>query len=113
MKSYGLLVVLGASLAAALSDKEKTALVSFMKKYHPSDHTPDLLVAELSSYAADAGLSDITTKFSQKQYAQAAKQLTVHLNSIQSDPLVQPGNKLADSYRMLAGCTSELASNYH
>ncbi|KAJ2497918.1 hypothetical protein GGH96_004721 [Coemansia sp. RSA 1972] len=105
------LFVCGA-LVAALSDKEKTALSTFGKRYHPNDHAPTVLVSELSEYSTNAGLVDVSGNFGRKQYAQAGSGLEAHIRSISSDPLVQKGKQLAEPLMMLNECVTELKALY-
>ncbi|KAJ1719171.1 hypothetical protein LPJ61_006363 [Coemansia biformis] len=106
-------IALVASVAVAgLSDKVKGALTTFMARSHPSPHTEKDLIAELSEYSANAGLSDVSGSFGQKKYAQAAMGLDSHAHSISGDPMVQHGGPLAEPFMMLNDCVSELHTIY-
>ncbi|KAJ1645703.1 hypothetical protein J3B02_000204 [Coemansia erecta] len=107
MKSFSIILTILVSVAIALTDKEKNALTIFNSRYHPDNHTKTVLVAELSEYSANAGLTSVKTKFDQKQYAAAGQELASHVASLKSDPLVQPGKQYAMSYGMLNDCVKE------
>ncbi|KAJ2789706.1 hypothetical protein H4R20_007132 [Coemansia guatemalensis] len=105
-------IVLAASLAAGLSDKEKRALTTFNSRYHPSDHSANVLISELSEYAGNAGLSSASSSFGKRQYAQAAQDLSSHVRQLSTDPLVQHGKQFAEPFMMLNDCVNELHSLY-
>ncbi|KAJ1873529.1 Nucleolar GTP-binding protein 1 [Coemansia sp. RSA 990] len=94
-----------------LSDKEKTALSVFSQRDH-SHNTPAVLASELSEYAINAELSNVRSSFSKRQYPLAAQGLLVHVRSISSDPLVQPGKQYSQPFMMLNGCVNEFNSLY-
>ncbi|KAI9482473.1 hypothetical protein LPJ79_004053 [Coemansia sp. RSA 1821] len=96
---------------AGLSDKEKTALSVFSQRDH-SHNTPAVLASELSEYATNAELSNVRSSFSKRQYPLAAQGLLVHVRSISSDPLVQPGKQYSQPFMMLNGCVNEFNSLY-
>ncbi|KAJ2747286.1 hypothetical protein GGI20_000621 [Coemansia sp. BCRC 34301] len=111
MKLVGILssaLLFGASLVTALSDKEKSALTIFAARDHPSDHTVNTLISELSEYSANAEVTTAKTMFAQKQFGPAGKALSDHIASIKSDPLLQSGKPLAMPFSMLSDCVVEL-----
>ncbi|KAJ2698375.1 inducible alternative oxidase 2 [Coemansia sp. IMI 203386] len=106
MKSFSIALATIASVTLALTDKEKSALTIFNSRYHPEEHGKTALITELSEYSANAGLASVKNKFDQKQYASAGQELSSHIASLKSDPLVQPGKQYAMPYAMLNGCTT-------
>ncbi|KAJ2809567.1 hypothetical protein H4S07_003194 [Coemansia furcata] len=108
--SIASILLLGATLVAALSDKEKSALMTFAARNHPNDHIVDTLIAELSEYSTNAGVTTAKTMFAQKKYGPAGQALSDHIATIKSDPLLQSGKPLAMSFTMLNDCVSELRS---
>ncbi|KAJ2864962.1 hypothetical protein GGH94_002560 [Coemansia aciculifera] len=104
------ILLLGATLVVALSDKEKSALTTFAARDHPNDHSVDTLIVELSEYSANAEVTTAKTMFAQKKYGPAGQALSDHIVTIRSDPLLQTGKPFAMSFAMLNDCVSELRS---
>ncbi|KAJ2775359.1 hypothetical protein IWQ57_000458 [Coemansia nantahalensis] len=111
MKIAAAALALALSLGAvALTDRDKDALARFGARAHPVPHTKQDLVAELSEYAASAGLTDAMVWFTRRQYATATAALGEHARAISKDPLVQHGAPLAGPFMMLNDCTNELST---
>ncbi|KAJ2349547.1 hypothetical protein GGH91_000755 [Coemansia sp. RSA 2671] len=106
------ILLFGATLVAALSDKEKSALTTFAARVHPADHTVDTLVVELSEYSANAEVAAAKAMFAKKKYGPASQALADHIATIKSDPLLQTGKPFAMSFAMLTDCVSELRSKF-
>ncbi|KAJ2493560.1 hypothetical protein IWW37_000426 [Coemansia sp. RSA 2050] len=105
-------ILLGATIVAALSDKEKSALTTFAIRNHPTDHAVDTLVVELSEYSANAEVTTAKAMFAKKKYGPASQALADHIATIKSDPLLQAGKPLAMPFAMLTDCVSELRSKF-
>ncbi|KAJ2779804.1 metalloendopeptidase [Coemansia javaensis] len=111
--SIAVLALTASVCVVGLSDKVKKALTAFESREHPSPHTGPILIAELSEYAANADLADVSGSFAKKNYAQAGKGLASHVGAIRGDPLVQRGAQLAMPFSMLDECVGEFRAMYN